>query len=160
MGISAHVIFIIAYFLRKHSFLAYFFLGLLPSAAIEIYFDRVGRPRFVPLDNNSGGGRSGAVALKHAGEDLDARGLTEFLWDVLYWVWGCMAMVVMMGDEAWWLWLGVPAYGCYAAFDVFVKMKRGLGLGVDVEAEAPPVTSARQRKMEDKGGQTLRYRNG
>jgi len=43
--------------------------------------------------------------LRRAGEDLDAQGLTEFLWDVLYWTWGCLLFAAALGDWAWSLWV-------------------------------------------------------
>jgi hypothetical protein len=67
-----------------------------PALAIEYWLETIGRPRY-------GGAQPGD--LKSAGEDLDAKGLTEFLWDVLYWSWGCLVMAGMVGDRAWWLWV-------------------------------------------------------
>jgi hypothetical protein len=45
--------------------------------------------------------------LRKSGEDLDAKGLTEFLWDILYWTYGCIAFAAVLGDRAWWLFVCV-----------------------------------------------------
>lgn len=65
-----------------------------PSLLIQAFFERNSRPSF---------GANGEV--KRAGEDLDAKGLTEWMWDVVYWTYGCLVLVSVLGDWAWWLWV-------------------------------------------------------
>lgn len=67
-----------------------------PSLIIQFWFERIARPTLGP---------NGEV--KRSGEDLDAKGLTEWMWDVLYWTYGCLFLVTVFGDWAWWLWVGV-----------------------------------------------------
>lgn len=43
-----------------------------------------------------------------SGEDLEAKGLTEYMWDILYWTYGTLAFSAVIGDRAWW------AFVCYA----------------------------------------------
>lgn len=43
--------------------------------------------------------------LKSAGDDLEAKGLTEWMWDVVYWTWGCVVLAALVGDWAWYLYV-------------------------------------------------------
>ena len=83
--------------LVRRSNLAWFLFSL-PALAIEIWFERIGRPKYV--------GEGSAKELKRAGEDLEAKGLTEWMWDVVYWTWGCVALTTVLGSWAWWLYVG------------------------------------------------------
>lgn len=67
-----------------------------PSLIIQAFFERSSRPTY--------GGPSGGE-VKRAGEDLDAKGLTEWMWDVVYWTYGCVLLVALLGDWAWWFWV-------------------------------------------------------
>lgn len=80
--------------LVRRSLLPYFLLAG-PSLIIEFWFERIGRPQY--MDD----GRE----LRKAGEDLEAKGLTEWMWDVVYWTWGCVGLVAVFGDRAWWLYV-------------------------------------------------------
>ncbi len=77
------------------SSLALYLALVSPSLLIEFWLERLGRPRYVP----------GTKDLIRSGEDMDARGLTEYLWDVLYWTWGCTILAAVVGDWAWWSWV-------------------------------------------------------
>lgn len=61
-----------------------------PAAVIEFFFERNSRPQYVGNE------------LKTGGEDLDAKGLTEYMWDVLYWTWINTGLVALFGDRLWW----------------------------------------------------------
>jgi len=74
-----------------------------PALLIEFWFEKGSRPTYAPITE---GFNAGPGELKRSGEDLDAKGLTEFLWDVLYWTWGCLALAGIVGDRAWSLWVG------------------------------------------------------
>lgn len=43
--------------------------------------------------------------LRRAGEDLDAKGLMVWMWDVVYWTWGCVALSAVLGDFGWSFWV-------------------------------------------------------
>lgn len=43
--------------------------------------------------------------MRRPGQDLEAKGLTEWMWDVLYWTWGCVVLVALVGDWAWWFYV-------------------------------------------------------
>ncbi|GAB7362870.1 hypothetical protein MBLNU230_g3172t1 [Neophaeotheca triangularis] len=125
----------------------------LPSAIIEIWFERIGRP--ILGDNGE---------VKRSGEDLEAKGLTEWMWDCVYWTWGCLGLVAVVGDWAWWLWLAVPVYSAYLGFSTFQGARQGLGGlgggdGAGAEGEKQAAQSKRSQKMEQRGGrQKVQYR--
>jgi len=78
----------------KRSFLLYVLLSA-PSLFIQFWFERIGRPQY---DQNNG-------ELRKSGEDLEAKGLTEYMWDVVYWTYGCLMLVALAGDWVWWAWV-------------------------------------------------------
>ncbi|KAL1861024.1 hypothetical protein Plec18167_003693 [Paecilomyces lecythidis] len=149
--LSLHAIFLLLHWLfnRPRSLLPYFIFTF-PTLAIEFYLERLGRPKYNPADGS----------LRSAGEDLGASGLTEYMWDVLYWTWGCMGAVCIFGDKAWWLWVVVPLYSVWLAWTTFTGMRSGLagmgGAGAGDVGAAPE--SKRQKKMEKRGGQRVQYR--
>lgn len=65
--------------------------------------------------------------MQKAGEDLEAKGLTEFLWDVLYWTWGCVVLAAVVGDRGWWAWGAVPGYSVYLAVGMYRGVTGGGG---------------------------------
>ncbi|KMU75614.1 hypothetical protein CISG_05017 [Coccidioides immitis RMSCC 3703] len=118
-----------------------------PLSPRQFYFERLGRPRYNPGDNS----------LRSPGEDLDASGLTEYLWDVLYWTWGCMGAVCVFSDRAWWLWIVVPLYSMWLAYTTFIGVRKGFaGMGMDGNESVPVAESKRQKKLE-KRGQRVKY---
>ncbi|KAJ5369012.1 uncharacterized protein N7496_008772 [Penicillium cataractarum] len=117
---ALHLLFLILHFTfgRPRSLKPYLLLAV-PTLIIEFYLDRVGRPRY----NEDG-------SLRSAGEDLNATGLTEYMWDVLYWTEGCIAAVCIFNDRAWWLWAVVPLYSVYLAYSTVMGVKKGFaGMG-------------------------------
>lgn len=132
-----------------------FILLSLPALAIEFWFERIARPVFA----------SDSGELKRAGEDLDSKGLTEWMWDVVYWTWGNVILVAALGDWAWWLYLIVPAYSAYLAFTTFYGVRQSLGgMSAGAGGEGVPASdskggqSKRQAKIEKRGGQKVQYR--
>ena len=94
--------------------------------------------------------------------DLDAKGLTEFMWDILYWTWINLILVGILGNRGWWLYLVVPGYAVYAAAGAISGVKGMLGglAGGAGEGDAAGAgsQSKRQSKMEKRGGQKVAYR--
>ncbi|KAL4807344.1 hypothetical protein BDV18DRAFT_116046 [Aspergillus unguis] len=139
-------------FNRPRALKSYYLVGL-PTLIIEFYLDRIGRPTY-----------SADGSLRSPGEDLGAAGLTEYMWDVLYWTWGCIGAVPVLGDWAWWLWIVVPIYSVWLAYSTVMGVKGGLsgfgaGAGGDAaEGSASGADSKRQKKMEKRGGQRMQYR--
>lgn len=145
-----HGIFLLFCFIirRSLSFTTYIVLSA-PALVLEYWLDSIARPKYDAAGN-----------LLRAGEDLDAPGLTEFFWDVIYWTWINIVAVVLIGNSAWWAYLLVPAYAIYAAFTTAKGVRGALGgmAGAGGEPETPQGQSKRQQKMEARGGQKVRYR--
>ncbi|OAA53425.1 hypothetical protein ISF_08778 [Cordyceps fumosorosea ARSEF 2679] len=76
-----------------------------PAFACEYVLERSGRPRHDPATG----------ALRSAGEDLAAAGLTEYMFDVVWVTWAAAVLAALFGPWGWALWAVVPAYGLYMA---------------------------------------------
>lgn len=99
--------------------------------------------------------------VKRAGEDLEAKGLTEWMWDIIYWTWGNVVLATLAGDWAWWAMLVVPLYSAWLAWGVFSGARGMMGGGAAQQqdpAAAASGQSKRQAKMEKRGGQKVAYR--
>ncbi|KXT14169.1 hypothetical protein AC579_9256 [Pseudocercospora musae] len=136
-------------FRRQRSLTLYLVLNA-PALLIEFWFERIGRPTFVDGE------------LKRAGEDLESKGLTEWMWDVTYWTWICVGAASLFGDWAWWLWAIVPLYSIYLAWTTYTGVRGGMGglMGADNQQAAAGAAgqSKRQAKLEKRGGQKVQYR--
>lgn len=127
-------------------------LASLPAWIVECWLERIGRPTYAEHGE-----------LKRSGEDLEAKGLTEFMWDVIYWTWACTAAGAMVGDKAWWMYAVVPLYSIWIAATTVMGMRKGMvGMagqddGASQGAEAGG-DSKRQKKLEKRGGQKVQYR--
>ena len=131
----------------RSTYLLYFILSS-PAFVIEIWLEQVGRPKIGP---------NGEV--KKSGEDLEAKGLTEYLWDVLYWSWGCIVVASIFGNGAWWLWGAIPLYSLWLAYTTFGSMRNMAGMPrQDGNGANGETMSNRQKKMEKRGGQRVQYR--
>lgn len=148
---AIHTLFILLrFFLLARSLTPYLLLSA-PALVLEFYLDRLGRPSY-----------SADGSLRRAGEDLDAKGLTEFMWDIVYWSWINIGLVILFGNRAWWLYVVVPAYSIYLAATTVGGMKGMLGgmgaAGGDGAGAGSEAESKRQKKMEKRGGQKVTYR--
>ncbi|CUS12018.1 unnamed protein product [Tuber aestivum] len=148
-----HTLFILYRLLyRSGSWRKYVILSL-PSLVIEVYLERLGRPKY------ASGGNGGPPVLVSAGEDMEGKGVTEYMWDIVYVTWGVLGLVGVAGEWGWWVWAIVPMYAVYLA----VGMYRGMS-GM-MPGMSPPAATAtpegpqsnRQRKAEKRGGQKVRY---
>jgi SRP-independent targeting protein 2/TMEM208 len=120
------------------------------ALAVEIFFEFNSRPKHDAAGN-----------ITRAGDDLEARGLTEYLFDVMYWTWGTVVVATFLGDRSWWMWAAVPVYSIYAAYKAFGGIKESLGALSAAGSEGGSGTGAqsnRQKKMEKRGGQRVQYR--
>ena len=114
-----------------------------PAFAIEAWFEWSARPR------------NGRV-----GDDLEAKGVTEYMFDVIYCTWGTLVAAIIFGDVAWWLWTAVPIYSVFLLVTTFSSVKEGFaGLGTPQDEASETTTSNRQRKIEKRGGQKVQYRS-
>lgn len=120
-----------------------------PALAIEFWLEKIGRPAYA--ENGE---------LKRSGEDMDAKGLTEFMWDVLYWTWACIAAAAIVGNRAWWMYIVVPAYSMWAASSTILSMRQGMaGMAGQGQGNGEGMgESKRQKKMEKRGGQKIQNR--
>ncbi|KAL5118701.1 hypothetical protein ACEQ8H_003378 [Pleosporales sp. CAS-2024a] len=132
----------------RRSLLSYLVLAS-PQLLMQLAFERQSRPTL-----------AADGAIQRAGEDLDANGLTEYMWDVIYWTYGVVFLVALLGDVAWWLWAVVPLYSAYAAWTTYTGMRRGFSDAAGVPQPGAPTTttSKRQAKMDKRGGQKVQYR--
>ena len=94
---------LLRFVLVRRSFWAYLLLSF-PALLIEFWFERIGRPTYVEGTNGQ--------ELKRAGEDLEAKGLTEWMWDVVYWSWGCLVFSTVLGDWVWWFYVSGSPVNC------------------------------------------------
>ena len=120
---------------------------------IEFWFERIARPTYTDTPNGK--------ELKRAGEDLEAKGLTEWMWDIVYWTWGCIVVAAVLGDWAWWLYAVVPLYSAWLAFSTYTGVRQGMGGmmgGGSGGGDGSGGQSKRQAKMEKRGGQKVAYR--
>jgi len=121
------------FFFRKRSLLLWFCLSI-PSFFCQLTLEKAGRPQY----------DSTTKALKSAGEDLNAPGLTEYMWDIIWVTWACTVLAAFFGNWAWFLWAVVPAFGAYKAIGMFGAARQMAQLG----ANAPPAAgNRRQRRM-------------
>lgn len=102
---------------RSRSLLTYFILSL-PSFLCELALEKAGRPRFDPATG----------ALRSSGEDLAAKGLTEYMWDVVWVTWACQVLVMLFGNWFWLLWAVVPAYGAYQGYGLLGQARQMAGM--------------------------------
>ncbi|KAI9795330.1 MAG: hypothetical protein M1833_007242 [Piccolia ochrophora] len=147
-----HAFFLILRFVllrRRRTSILLYLLFSAPALVIEFWLERIGRPSYV----------SGTTDLRKSGEDLEAKGLTEYLWDVLYWSWACIVVVAVFGNKGWWSWVAIPLYSAWLGYTTFGSMSSGLGgLAAGGKEGVQGGQSNRQKKMDKRGGQRVQYR--
>lgn len=148
--LAIHLLFLLfeILFVRRRSWLAYLAFCL-PAFVIEIYLDIIGRPEY-----------SHDGFLRRPGQDLGAKGLTEYMWDVVYWTWINILLVLIFGDKAWWLYLVVPGYTAYLATTTVGGLKAVISPPRDTgNAMATGTEIKRQQKLGKKGQQRMAYQD-
>ncbi|KAF2858004.1 hypothetical protein K470DRAFT_272797 [Piedraia hortae CBS 480.64] len=139
ISLAIYTLFFLTHTLHFPRSLPKFITLTLPSLIIELLLERTGRPSYTP------------TGVAHPGADLEAKGLTEWMWDVLYWTWGVVVLVIVAGDWAWWFYVVVPVYTAYLGFAAYKGVRKGFG---DLTGGAEG-RSKRQMKMERRGGQKV-----
>lgn len=125
-------LFLLVHFVfRSRSLLLWLVLSL-PSFVCQFTLERAGRPSYDPATK----------ALKSAGEDLSAPGLTEYMFDVIWVTWAAAVLAALFGNWAWFLWAVVPAYGAYKGIGMLGAARRIAQMGT---GEAP-VGNRKQRR--------------
>ena len=121
-----------------------------PEFVIQFWLEKIGRPTH---------GSNGE--LKKAGEDLEAKGLTEYMLDVLYWSFATTFVASLLGDIAFWMWAAIPVYSAWLAYSTFGSMRNRMAGLTAHSADSETVnaaTSNRQKKLEKRGTQKVQYR--
>jgi hypothetical protein len=113
-SLTLNTLFILFALFRRRSWLAYTILSL-PSLIAEFILERSGRPQYDPSTK----------ALKSAGEDLAAQGLTEYMFDIVWITWASLVMVVLVGNWGWIFWGVVPVYGAWKGYGL-LGLARGM----------------------------------
>jgi len=113
--LSLNIIFILFSLLfRRRSWLVYTIFSL-PSFVAQYILETTGRPKYDPQTK----------ALKSAGEDLAALGLTEYMFDIIWVTWASLVMVMLLGNWGWVVWGVVPVYGAWKGYGL-LGMARGM----------------------------------
>ncbi|KAG5950240.1 hypothetical protein E4U53_005339 [Claviceps sorghi] len=131
-----NALFLLCHFLWRPRSLVAYGLFATPSLICEYVLEISGRPKFDPVSG----------ALRTAGEDLAAPGLTEYMFDVVWVTWAAGVLVVLLGNWGWLLWAVVPAYGAYLGSGLLGMGRRTLAQmqGGDASSSAGAGGSAAQ----------------
>ncbi|TVY20466.1 SRP-independent targeting protein 2-like [Lachnellula arida] len=113
-------------FIRRRSFLTYTILSL-PSLIAEFILETTGRPKYDATTK----------ALKSAGEDLAAEGLTEYMFDVIWVTWASLVAVVVCGNWGWLVWGVVPVFGVWKGWGLLGMARGMMGGGQGGQGQAP-----------------------
>jgi len=140
-SLAVNLLFLLFFFTFKSRSIVTWFIFSLPSFLCQFALEKTGRPN---VDPNTG-------AVKSAGEDLAAPGLTEYMWDVIWVTWAVEVLVLFFGNWVWVLWAVVPAYGAYKGYGLLgaAKQMAGMGAGMggaDNAAGAAPAGNRKQRR--------------
>lgn len=122
---------------KRRSLLLYVVLSI-PSFVCEFVLENTGRPRY----------DASTKALKTSGEDLNASGLTEYMFDVIWVTWASVFFVIFFGNWAWLVWCIVPAYGAFKGYSLF-GAARGMAAGMqpqEPDSAAPLAGNRKQRR--------------
>lgn len=99
--IALHLSFIfLGIWVKGRSSLTYVLLSF-PSLIAEAILEKSGRPKY------------DGQTLKSSGEDLNASGLTEYMFDIVWTTWASLVAVVVLGNWGWLLFAIVPVFGLY-----------------------------------------------
>lgn len=126
---------LLGYWLKSRSLFLYLILSI-PAFLCQFTLERTGRPSY-----------DASGALKSPGEDLNAAGLTEYMFDVVWVTWATVMAVVLFGNKLWFMWAIIPAYGAYKGFNMFGAAKQMANMqGMDNVAAAAGTGNRKQRR--------------
>lgn len=130
-GLVVNTIFLVWHFLVAPRSLVAYGLFSTPAFICEYVLEASGRPKYDPATK----------ALRSSGEDMGARGLTEYMFDVIWVTWACAVVVMFAGNWGWFLWSVIPAYGIYLGSGLLgmgrQKMAEMQGAGAPGQGAAP-----------------------
>lgn len=123
-------LFLLTHFLFRPRSLWLYGLLAAPSLVCQYVLEVSGRPKYDPATK----------ALRSAGEDLAAPGLTEYMFDVIWVTWASTVLAALFGNWGWLLWVVVPGYGLYLGSSLLGmgKQKMAEFQGAGGGATAPP----------------------
>ncbi|CDO53215.1 hypothetical protein DV495_000230 [Geotrichum candidum] len=138
---------------RGGSIKPYLFCSL-PAFLLQYQLERMGRPKYSPLQPGSS-----QQTLVSPGDDLAQAGLTEWFHDVIYVTWGCDILAPIFNtNKVWYLYLLIPLYASYKIYTLIFSGKGGGLLGgllgnagrgdAAADMNAAPAQSKRQEKLE------------
>ncbi|GMM38463.1 Snd2 protein [Saccharomycopsis crataegensis] len=122
----------------------------IPLLVCQAILESTGRPKYGP----EGSKLSGTVA------DLRQEGLTEYMFDIIYFTGIEDILMILCGsNKVWWLYIAIPAFAIYKSFWLLKLGKNLLGIGKgkgapmqeDNDVADEPTKSKRQAKMEARG---------
>lgn len=130
-----NTLFVLSNFIfRRRSLLLYAILSI-PSFICEYVLESTGRPKY----------DLSTKALKNAGEDLSASGLTEYMFDIIWVTWASVVLVIFLGNWGWLLWAIIPAFAAVKGFSL-LGMARGMTQGMQQQPGAAPATGNRKQR--------------
>jgi len=113
--LSVNALFLLFNLIIKRRSLLVYFLFSIPCLVAEYILETTGRPKYDATTK----------ALKDAGEDLAAPGLTEYMFDIIWVTWASLIAVIAFGNWGWIVWTVVPVYGAYKGYGL-LGMARGM----------------------------------
>lgn len=134
-----NTLFVLSNLLFKRRSLWLYVLLSVPAFICEYILESTGRPKYDPSTN----------ALKNAGEDLNAPGLTEYMWDIIWVTWASVVAVILFGNGAWILWGAVPVFAVIKGWGLLSAARSMAGGGMqqpDAAAAAPPQAGNRKQR--------------
>lgn len=137
-SLSVNAVFLLFNFLISRRSLTPYLIISLPSFIAEYFLEISGRPKFDPETR----------ALRSAGDDLAAEGLTEYMFDVIWVTWACAVVVIGVGNWGWLLWAIVPIFGAWKGYALLGAAKGMMSgqQGVPEEQMAAGAGNRRQRR--------------
>ncbi|KAK6067308.1 hypothetical protein SCUP234_11683 [Seiridium cupressi] len=134
-----NTLFVLSNLLFKRRSLLFYIILSIPAFICEYILESTGRPKYDPSTK----------ALRNAGEDLNAPGLTEYMWDIIWVTWASVIAVIFFGNGGWLLWVAVPVFAVIKGWG-FLSAARGMAGGgmqqPDAAAPAPQAGNRKQRR--------------
>jgi len=155
--ISYSIFLISNFYFNRPSSSKYFILTFLPVLGSIFVIEKTGRPVLDPQGK-----------IIRQGQDLQQEGLTEYLFDIIYYTIILNFLTVLFNsNKIWWLYLVVPAFAGYKIYSVISAgramfgggSKSGQQVNEHGDNKNDPTKSKRQQKREARGDKPkMRYR--
>jgi len=129
--------FVLANIIFKRRSLWLYVLLSIPAFICEYILETTGRPKY----------DASTKALKTAGEDLNASGLTEYMWDIIWVTWASVVAVIFFGNGGWILWLAVPVFAVIKGWGL-LGAARNMAGGMQQQQDAadPPAPTGNRKQ--------------